>query len=651
MLHKLQFQKIELNFAETVKKEYEIGDIFDFTGITAKITYSDNSTTTVALNADNTTVSGFNSSVEGTQTVTFEYSGTSSETQLSVSIKKSTKEYKKLIDDGFTLLANDDFDAGVQKFREAYKSEANDETALYYALAELATISTEESVKDIIQNNFGITSYPSTLNALFSDEWLKEYHHIDYVPTYSLTETTSTYGYVRVSGDLTSDYSNSKSFGYCIDDDGDVIEAWRKYNNPYIMNCTLDENGKYFVSSGWFTEEELTGVKVYDINHAGRKKVLSDSLIIAPEFAVPEWLSATDYESTLFETMQTADTLAMLLYGNIIDLNPDGANELVDKVLVAFDGKFSNAKSLAASMSNSTVAVPYNIISTLGLQEILGDSTVYIGKAELNVLISALQILKATFQYLSSYDLSANIVAIKNAIVDTPTNMYQFLKEVDTGKFLTVRNSEAIKESKNTFVESIQTVQDSYNFIVSSESSYPTAVKEQLSYYGQVFYTAAEDLKNCIKEEKVFYIPENDPFENENPEWSADDSNAGFAVDLGKFFTAGYFTNIVEREADSKFKISGNSVIRLSGKTGTNKKVLDFEVTSDFTDEKLYEKHEEAKTEAMNYSSSYYSYHVNTRIGYKLNSKIIDDLLPLQSFDDSNLIQLSATQSEGHFTN
>lgn len=622
----ITISKIELNFAETAKKEYEIGDIFDFTGITAKITYSDSSTTNVALNADNTKVSGFNSSVEGTQPITFEYSGTSVETKFSVLIKKSTKEYKKLIDEGFTSLANDDFDAGIQKFSEAYKSEANDETALYYALAELATISTEESVKDIIKNNFGITSYPSTLNALFSDKWVKRYRHTDYVWTYSLTVTTSTDGYVRVSGDLTSDYSNSKYFRYCIDDDGDVIDPWRKYNDPYIMNCTLDENGKYFVFSGWFTEEELADVKVYDINYSGRKKVLSDYLTIAPEFAVPEWLSDTDaYKSTLFKTLQTSDTLAMLMLGNIIDLNPDGINELIDKVLAVFDGKFSNAKSLADSMSNSTVAVPYPIINILGLQEILGDSTVYIGKAELNVLISALQILKATFQYLSSYDLSANIVAIKNAIVDTPTNMYKFLKEVDTGKFLTVRNSKAIEESKNTFVESIQTVQNSYDFIVSSESSYPTAVKEQLSYYGQVFYTAAEDLKNCIKEGKVFYIPANDPFENENPEWSADDSNAGFAVDLGKFFTAGYFTNIVEREADSKFKISGYTGFKQY--SSDIPQSTEFEITDAFTEEKF----EEIHTASIAAAKEKYpdgGFWVSTSAGYKLNDRLITDMFP-----------------------
>lgn len=312
------------------------------------------------------------------------------------------------------------------------------------------------------------------------------------------------------------------------------------------------------------------------------------------------------------------------MLGNIIDLNPYGANELIDKVLAVFDGKFSNAKSLAASMSNGTVAVPYNIISTLGLQEILGDSTVYIGKAELNVLISALQILKATFQYLSSYDLSANIIAIKNAIVDTPTNMYQFLKEVDTGKFLTVRNSKAIEESKNTFVESIQTVQDSYNFIVSSESSYPTVVKEQLSYYGQVFYTGAEDLRNCIKEGKVFYIP-NDPFEQENPEWSADDSNAGFAVDLGKFFTAGYFTNIVEREADSKFKISGRTVLKRYSSDVSE--IIEFEITDDFTEEKFEEIHTAAITAAKEkYPDD--DFWVKTTVGYELNYSLITDMFP-----------------------
>lgn len=239
----ITISKIELIIGETAKKEYEIGDIFDFTGITAKITYSDSSTTNVALNADNTKVSGFNSSVEGSCTVKFEYSGKELTATLGVTIKQSTKEYKKLIDEGFTSLANGDFDAGVQKFSKAYKSEANDETALYYALAELATISTEESVKDIIKNNFGITSYPSTLNALFSDEWVKKYQNTNRVSTYSMTETTTpTRGYVRVSGTPTSGYSsNSKYFEYCIDDDGDVIEAWEKYNYPHIMNCTLDK--------------------------------------------------------------------------------------------------------------------------------------------------------------------------------------------------------------------------------------------------------------------------------------------------------------------------------------------------------------------------------------------------------------------------
>lgn len=623
----ITISKIELIIGETAKKEYEIGDIFDFTGITAKITYSDSSTTNVALNADNTKVSGFNSSVEGSCTVKFEYSGKELTATLGVTIKQSTKEYKKLIDEGFTSLANGDFDAGVQKFSKAYKSEANDETALYYALAELATISTEDSVKDIIKNNFGITSYPSTLNALFSDEWVKKYQNTNRVSTYSMTETTTpTRGYVRVSGTPTSGYSsNSKYFEYCIDDDGDVIEAWEKYNYPHIMNCTLDENGEYFVSSGWFKNEELKGVKVYDINYAGRKKILVDRLTIAPEFAVPEWLSKTEmYQSTILKSTQTVQTLSVLMLGNIIDLNPYGANELIDKVLAVFDGKFSNAKSLAASMSNGTVAVPYNIISTLGLQEILGDSTVYIGKAELNVLISALQILKATFQYLSFYDLSANIIAIKNAIVDTPTNMYQFLKEVDTGKFLTVRNSKAIEESKNTFVESIQTVQDSYNFIVSSESSYPTVVKEQLSYYGQVFYTGAEDLRNCIKEGKVFYIP-NDPFEQENPEWSADDSNAGFAVDLGKFFTAGYFTNIVEREADSKFKISGRTVLKRYSSDVSE--IIEFEITDDFTEEKFEEIHTAAITAAKEkYPDD--DFWVKTTVGYELNYSLITDMFP-----------------------
>ena len=91
----ITISKIELIIGETAKKEYEIGDIFDFTGITAKITYSDSSTTNVALNADNTKVSGFNSSVEGSCTVKFEYSGKELTATLGVTIKQSTKDVTK----------------------------------------------------------------------------------------------------------------------------------------------------------------------------------------------------------------------------------------------------------------------------------------------------------------------------------------------------------------------------------------------------------------------------------------------------------------------------------------------------------------------------------------------------------------------------
>ena len=68
-----------------------------------------------------------------------------------------------------------DIDGGIEKISKAYDGQKNDETKMYYALAELASISVDESVNTLLTENFGIVGYPSKLNSLLNGDWLEEY--------------------------------------------------------------------------------------------------------------------------------------------------------------------------------------------------------------------------------------------------------------------------------------------------------------------------------------------------------------------------------------------------------------------------------------------------------------------------------------------
>ena len=237
---KIEITSVSLEKDSSVKTEYEIGDAFDFTGLSAKIKYNDGSESKVSLTKVNATVVGFKAGEAGSCTVTFIYKGKDVDGSLSVTVKVSSKEYKLLLEEGVELLINQQYDEGIAKIRAAYEKEQNDETKMYYALSELALISTDESVANIVRNNFGITNYPATLNALINGEWLKEYKRSRELNIYEIQEDSYA-NYVRVSGDECScDTAGSVYVSKVLDPDGDWIEGWdyeyyfkRWYNSLY----------------------------------------------------------------------------------------------------------------------------------------------------------------------------------------------------------------------------------------------------------------------------------------------------------------------------------------------------------------------------------------------------------------------------------
>ena len=177
------------------------------------------------------------------------------------------------------------------------------------------------------------------------------------------------------------------------------------------------ENGRYLVRS-WYEPEIPEGTKYYEYDYTDeRKEVLiydNDSSLLA-QFNEPAWLKDTDYyKETFVGTTATIVTQAYRFYASLIDCNPNGANELIDNIVNVFNTKFIPVKEIANTISNNSVLIPAKVIETLNLEELLGDSNVKLGKAELNVVIASLQLFKGIFEWISSYDLSANITELKS---------------------------------------------------------------------------------------------------------------------------------------------------------------------------------------------------------------------------------------------
>ena len=173
-VNRITIKRATLKQGSKVKKNYEVGDSFDFTGLSVEVIYSDDTTSTIPLSNENTKLTGFQTSKEGTATVSFTYNGVLVSGTLSVTIKASTKDYVKLINDAIDCFADLKLDEGIEKIKKAYESEKNDTTKMYYALAKLALISTDNDTVKFIKETCGFESYPNKLNALIDADWWED---------------------------------------------------------------------------------------------------------------------------------------------------------------------------------------------------------------------------------------------------------------------------------------------------------------------------------------------------------------------------------------------------------------------------------------------------------------------------------------------
>lgn len=691
--------------------------------------------------------------------------------------KFTVKEQNNLLEEAVDLLLDAQIDEGISKIKQAYNKEKTDETKLYYALAELASISVDQSVATLFKDNFGVKNYPSTMNALISGDWMKEYPVTRDYRVYDVYEDE--YGsYVRVNGEVTSceeeAYNNGYIQVYLYKSDDDWIED---RNRGWLTNVSLDENGEYLVYVGYSSEnsfgtryscnpkyvgfeespygeyvkfsgklaENSTNVDyylnnddqwisdylilanialdedgeylidiwklpegiddssatkysvnwnndTYDVTPAedgsyvkvsgkeayairffselngkflDNQAVFTDIVIgsgeyyaycyyledfdydcsnattyflecehkqiqtgsaLLPVFTEPDWFEDTGFKET-FNSTHTAYSVMMLMLMNAIDCNQTGLNSAVDNMLAIFNTKFETAKELASSMSNASVEVPADVFDAFGLDELLdGQAGLKIGKAELNVLVASMEIIKGTLEWLSSYDWTLDMEPVKNAFIEqSEDSIINAIENTVLAKTLSVRNTSAMDKSKASFVSAISLLEDSYKYLVSSSSEYPKAYIDEIKEYGDVYFEGAKLLKNAVKNGETFYVPEYfylEPGES----WPTTAANSCMQIDMGKFFQAGYFSDIIERDTEGKVKL----YIHVQG-LNKEEEVYDFAIPFTSLDTMEDELQAEFDRRGIDKSVANMAW---VSVAIKLDGKLIDDVIGETFFEE-----------------
>lgn len=466
----------------------------------------------------------------------------------------STKDYSKYIEEGITAVENAKFDLAITKFNQAYTIEANDETRIYSALASLASISTKQATADFVKKHLGITNYPATMNALFSPDWLETTEYIKYEDKDRIfgyedfTKSTDNYAtYYKVNITPAAEYSSNtvsyhsiykkatiegKTFYPSL---GDLAyyEKDTKGSSSYSQyyTYTLDENGEYYVYI-WNTSEDLSSHQSYDFGRWVNVEYTYYKKAMFPTLSVPEW----------FKNSKFSNYFGEILLANILNGNTKGLNDALDDLYnVLFSSEYEDACKKIDAVTGS-VKIPSRVIEDFGLTEIVGDTSVKLGKAELALIKTSFNILKATVEYAQSYNLNSDLSFLKFDWADKDAAMKVFEKylrydaSIDplANGFMSQRSPEKMAASKEHFASAVSDLIAAYDDILKNTADYPTALTDVLNEY-KVLREGAVQLKAAITNGGKFYIPETDGLPASWPE------SGSLYIDIGKLFDASNF--------------------------------------------------------------------------------------------------------------
>jgi hypothetical protein len=264
-----------------------------------------------------------------------------------------------------------------------------------------------------------------------------------------------------------------------------------------------------------------------------------------PELQVPGWFEGTNVylESKITGNVESYTTWTLLLAANLLEKNTNGLNGLFSDVIESgFGATFENLCARAGQLKDSDSAkLDGRIIEKLGLDEIL-EGDVIISKAELDVLLAGLRIIKASLEWLASYNWETDFSFLKYDW----NNYDEFQNKLRTAtdaqlpfknNFLKNQDETLLNKSKADYLSAIDTLVGAYDAI-GDKDYIPEAVKDEWNNYLWI-KDGLGKLRAAINGGGAFYVPENMPSGNV---WPNQKSGAVWGIDMGKFFEKNYLT-------------------------------------------------------------------------------------------------------------
>jgi hypothetical protein len=245
-------------------------------------------------------------------------------------------------------------------------------------------------------------------------------------------------------------------------------------------------------------------------------------------------------------------TWSIVLIANLIDKNTTGLNDALDDVINAVfnNPNYKEAETRAAKLKNETTSITLDrdIVQGLGLSQFFGDGdAVYVGWAELELLLSALKLVKATLLYVDSYNWTYDIGFVKDLPWDESV-----LDQIDTiagnrnkvlplrTTFMTARSGSYLEDSRKAYIEALTSIITVYDYYTGDNSQLPSGIKAELKKF-EDYKDEVVKAKDAIDQKKTFTV-------------TVDGQT--LTVNFDKFFTAGQLAleNLIETEGSGTTK-------------------------------------------------------------------------------------------------
>jgi hypothetical protein len=487
------------------------------------------------------------------------------------------KNIDELLTAGRDALQSGNLTVAINAYEAAYSKDPDNTEALVYSTAgKLASIAWSKDVGNFFKNRLGLKYYPNTLDALINPKSWTEYYP---------EKDTAEYYYDSTRGETLEwrekswyDYPGGTEYfekhfksgdGYYYQGPYKFVSSEKRYSGPdstYFYWSYQDEAGNeihwyerenFSWDYSWFDKYRPNGSGYYygDPTYIFVDAVPRHNYASNIPLNVPGWLTEkgayTDSLVTIGEeAVASSSTWPLILIANLIDRNTTGLNPALDDAISAiFDNSnYKEAVSRTAKLKDKE-PVKFNAAS-FGLSEFFGGEEAYVGWAELELVLSALKLVKGTLHYVNSYNWSYDVGFVKDLPWDKSA-----LDQIESiagnrnkvlplrTKFMTDRGGNHLANSKTAYVEALDSIIGVYDYYTGDSSKLPAVYKNKLKEYAS-YKTSVEGARDAIKNGTAFTVP------------AALLGDQNLTIDFGKFFTPGQIAldKLLETEGSGSTK-------------------------------------------------------------------------------------------------